>query len=149
MANNRDLRTAALNVEKVQAQYRIQRAEQFPTVSASVTGDLYRLPSMDCIGFSIPQAVTVQEYTVNLGTASWELDLFGRIRSLKSAALERYLATEQTRSATQIALVAAVANSYLALAADRDNLRLAQSDPRCPAGYVRIDPAHTGSGHRL
>ena len=127
LANNRDLRTAALNVEKVQAQYRIQRAQQFPTVSASVTGDLYRLPSMEVYGFSIPQAVTVQEYTVNVGTASWELDLFGRIRSLKSAALERYLATEQTRSATQIALVAAVANSYLGLAADRDNLRLAQS----------------------
>ena len=46
LANNRDLRTAVLNVEKVQAQYRIQRAEQFPTVSASATGDLYRLPNM-------------------------------------------------------------------------------------------------------
>ncbi len=69
---------------------------------------------------------TVSQYTVGLGVASWELDLFGRIRSLKSRALEQYLATEQARSATQISLVAAVANSYLALAADRENLRLAQ-----------------------
>ena len=46
---------------------------------------------------------------------------------MKSQALEQYLATEQARSATQIALVAAVANSYLAMAADRDNLRLAQA----------------------
>ena len=71
-------------------------------------------------------AETVAQITVGLGTASWELDLFGRIRSLKSAALEQYLATEQARSATQISLVAAVANTYLALAADRENLRLAQ-----------------------
>jgi len=126
LANNRDLRTAALNVEKLQAQYRIQRAEQFPTVSASATGDLYRLPNMELDWFTIPQAVTVQQYTVNLGAASWELDLFGRVRSLKSAALERFLATEQARSATQITLVAAVANSYLTLAADRENLHLSQ-----------------------
>jgi multidrug efflux system outer membrane protein len=127
LANNRDLRMAALNVEKVQALYRIQRAEQFPTVSASASGDLYRLPQgMSVAGFSVPQPATMQEYTVNLGVASWEVDLFGRVRSLKSAALERFLASEQARSATQITLVGAVAGSYLALAADRDNLRLAQ-----------------------
>jgi multidrug efflux system outer membrane protein len=57
---------------------------------------------------------------------SWELDLFGRVRSLKSAALEQYLASEQARTATQISLVGAVASSYLTLAADRDNLRLAE-----------------------
>jgi len=69
---------------------------------------------------------TVAQLTVGLGMASWELDLFGRIRSLKSAALEQYLATEQARSAAQISLIAAVANSYLALAADREDLKLAQ-----------------------
>jgi multidrug efflux system outer membrane protein len=126
LENNRDLRKAALNIEKVQALYRIRRSEQFPTVNASATGDLLRVPSMTVAGFSIPQAMTVQEYTVNLGVASWELDLFGRVRSLKRAALENFLATEQTRSATQIALVAAVANGYLTLAGDRENLRLAQ-----------------------
>ncbi|MCL4850616.1 MAG: efflux transporter outer membrane subunit [Bryobacteraceae bacterium] len=127
LANNRDLRIATLNIERVQALYRIQRAEQFPTVSVSAAGDLYRLPkSAGFAGLTVPEAVTVQQYNINLGAASWELDLFGRVRSLKSAALERFLATEQARSATQIALVAAVANSYLALAADRENLRLAQ-----------------------
>jgi multidrug efflux system outer membrane protein len=128
LANNRDLRMATLNVEKVQALYRIQRAQQLPNVGVSGSGDLYRLPEgLTIAGFAVPQAVTVQEYTINLGAASWELDLFGRVRSLKSQALEQYLATEQARSAAQIALVAAVANSYLALAADRDNLRLAQA----------------------
>ncbi len=124
LANNRDLRMAALNIEKVQALYRIQSAQQFPTVSASASGEAYRLPEkMSTTG----QAHTVGNIIVGLGTASWELDLFGRVRGLKSQVLEQYLATEQARSATQIALVAGVANSYLALAADRDNLRLAQA----------------------
>jgi outer membrane protein, multidrug efflux system len=123
LANNRDLRMAALNVERVQALYRIQRAQQFPTVDASASASVYRLPEkMSTTG----QAQTVGQVIVGLGATSWELDLFGRVRSLKSQALEQYLATEQARSATQIALVAVVANSYLALAADRDNLRLAQ-----------------------
>lgn len=123
LANNRDLRVAALNVEKVQALYRIQRAEQFPTLDASFDGELYRVPEqMSTTG----RAYTSEQYRVG-GVASWELDLFGRVRSLKSRALEQYLATEQARSAAQISLVAAVANSYLALAADRENLRLAQT----------------------
>jgi multidrug efflux system outer membrane protein len=122
LANNRDLRIAALNVDKLQALYRIQRAGQFPAVNASGTRDFYRLPKkMSTTG----ESQTVEQH-VNLGSVSWELDFFGRIRSLKSQALEQYLATQQARSATQIALVAAVANSYLALAADRENLRLAQ-----------------------
>jgi multidrug efflux system outer membrane protein len=123
LANNRDLRMAALNIERVQALYRIQRAQQYPTVSASASADVYRLPGdMSSDG----EADTVGQIVAGVGTASWELDLFGRVRSLKSAALEQYLATEQARAAAQIALVGAVANSYLALAADRENLRLAQ-----------------------
>jgi multidrug efflux system outer membrane protein len=123
LANNRDLRVAALNVEKVQAMYRIQRAEQFPTVSASASADYYRLPRSLS---SNDKPSTTGQTTVGVGVASWELDLFGRIRSLKSAALERFLASQQAQSAAQIALVAGVSNTYLALAADRDSLRLAQ-----------------------
>jgi multidrug efflux system outer membrane protein len=123
LANNRDLRMATLSIEKVQALYRIQRAEQYPTIVASASAEGYRVPENLSGG---DHAKTVAQYTVGLGMANWELDLFGRIRSLKSRALEQYLATEQARSAAQISLVAAVANSYLALAADRENLRLAQ-----------------------
>jgi len=123
LANNRDLRVAALTIEKVQALYRIQRAEQYPTIVASASADAYRVPRTLS---GAADNETVAQFTVGLGTASWELDLFGRIRSLKSRALEQYLATEQARSATQISLVAAVAGAYLALAADRENLRLAQ-----------------------
>ncbi len=122
LANSRDLRVAALNIEKVQSLYRIQRAEQYPIIVASATGDAYRVPKT----LSGKDDETVAQYTVGLGAASWELDLFGRIRSLKSSALEQYLATEQARAAAQISLVAAVADTYLALAADRENLKLAQ-----------------------
>jgi len=124
LENNRDLRMAALNVDKVQAWYRIQRAQLYPTLNASATADGYRLPEkMSKNG----AAETVGQLVVGLGTSSWELDLFGRIRSLKSQALEQYLATGEARSAAQISLVAGVAGSYFALAADRESLRLSQA----------------------
>ncbi len=123
LANNRDLRVATLNIERSQALYQIQRAELYPTVVASAGGDAYRVPE-NLSGSD--NAKTVAQYTVGLGTASWELDLFGRVRSLKSRALEQYLATEQAQSAARISLIAAVANTYLALAADREVLKLAQ-----------------------
>ena len=124
LAHNRDLRMAALNIEKVQALYRIQSAEQVPHLNAAAQAEGYRIPANMS---SKDRASTVAQYTIGLTTASWELDLFGRIRSLKSRALEQYLATEEARSATQISLVAAIAQSYLALAADRENLKLAQA----------------------
>lgn len=124
LANNRDFRMAMLNVEKVQALYRIQRAELYPAISVSGEGQRYRVSeNMAESG----QAYTEEQHYVGVGMASWELDFFGRIRSLKSRALEQFFATEQARSAAQISLIAAVANGYLSLAADRENLRLAQT----------------------
>ncbi|HUV06567.1 MAG TPA: efflux transporter outer membrane subunit, partial [Spirochaetia bacterium] len=72
-------------------------------------------------------AMTSERYDVNLGITSWEIDFFGRIRSLKDRALEEYLATQEVRRSAQISLVSAVAQTYLALAADREALRLARS----------------------
>ena len=124
LTNNRDLQMATLNIQRFRALYQIQSAELYPTITAAASVDAYRIPE-NLSGKGHPQTVAI--YTIGLGSASWELDFFGRIRSLKSRALEQYLATEQARSATQISLVAAVAYSYLALAADRENLKLAQS----------------------
>ncbi len=122
--NNRDLRVAALNVERVQALYRIQRAQQYPTIGASAGGEFYRVsPSLA----SNSQPYTYGQYTLSLGATSWEPDFFGLIRSLKSEALEQFLATEQARSASQISLIAEVAASYLGMGADRDSLRLAEA----------------------
>jgi multidrug efflux system outer membrane protein len=122
--NNRDLRLAALNVQMARALYRIQRAELFPSVSAAVTGSKQRVPA-DLSGNN--EAITAEQYSANLGIISWEIDFFGRIRSLKDQALEEYLATEQARRSAQILLVSAVANAYLTLAADRENFKLAES----------------------
>ncbi len=122
LANNRDLRVATLNIEKAAAFYRIQRAELNPTIGVQAVGNKYRIPEK--LGDN-GQASTVSVYSVNLGLASWELDFFGRLRSLSAASLEQYLATEEARRGAQIALVSAVAGTYLALAADGENLRLA------------------------
>jgi len=124
LANNRDLRMATLNIERVENLYRIQRVERYPTVNAAANGQFYRVPGkMSSDG----EAQTVSLYDISLGVTSWELDLFGRIRSLTAAALEQYLASQQAQAATKVSLVGAVANTYLALASDRENLRLAQS----------------------
>ncbi|MCD6304666.1 MAG: efflux transporter outer membrane subunit [Deltaproteobacteria bacterium] len=124
LSNNRNLRLAALNVERARALYGIQRAELFPALNAGGSGSKQRVPAdLSTTGKSI----TMEEYSVNLGIASWELDFFGRIRSLKDRALEEYLATEEARRSAQVALVAEVARAYLTLAADRSNLKLARS----------------------
>ena len=122
--NNRDLRLAALNVERSRALYGIQRAELFPAVNAMGSGSKQRVPAdLSITG----ESMTMELYSVNLGIASWEIDFFGRIRSLKDRALEEYLATEQARRSAQILLVAEVAKVYLTLATDRENLKLARS----------------------
>jgi multidrug efflux system outer membrane protein len=126
LTNNRDLRIAALNVERSRAMYHIQRAELFPTINANGDGSKQRLPA-DLSGANPPKRVTVERYDANLGVASWEIDFFGRIRSFKDRALEEYLATEQARRSAQILLVSSVANAYLTLAADRENLTLAEN----------------------
>ncbi|MDD5761850.1 MAG: efflux transporter outer membrane subunit [bacterium] len=124
LKNNRDLRIAALNVERARALYGIQRAGLFPTVNATGGGSRQHVPADLASG---GKATTSEQYGVNLGIASWEIDFFGRIRNLKDAALQEYLATGEARHGAQILLVSGVANAYLAFAADRENFRLAQS----------------------
>lgn len=124
LKNNRDLRLAALNVERARALYGIQRAEVFPSVNAVGSGSRQRVPAdLSATG----KKMTAEQYNVNLGMSSWEIDFFGRIQSLKDRALEEYLATEQARRSVQILLVSAVANAYLTFAADREHIKLAES----------------------
>jgi outer membrane protein, multidrug efflux system len=125
LRNNRDLRVAALNVERARAVYGIARAELLPAVEATGRGRKERIPSSS-FG-SDGGSLIVERYDVNLGVSSWEIDFFGRIRSLKDAALQEYLATEQARHGAQILLVSGIASAYLTLAADRETLKLAQS----------------------
>jgi outer membrane protein, multidrug efflux system len=117
LANNRDLRVAVLNVERARSLYRIQGSERFPSVSGGL--EMTRTGGDD--------APTMSSYGANVGVAGFELDLFGRVRSLGEAALREYFASEEARRAAQLSLVAEVAGAYLALAADRELVRVARA----------------------
>lgn len=123
LENNRDLRVAALNVESYRALYRVQRAELFPSISADGSGTRQRVPGdLSQAG----KATTSGQYSATLGVSAWELDFFGRLRSLSDQALQQYLATEQAARSTQISLVASVATAYLQWQADMALLKLTQ-----------------------
>lgn len=124
LANNRDLRVAVLNIERSRAQFQVRRAQLFPTVNASASGTVQRVPEI--LSSTGEVVTTSREYVVDLGFSSYELDFFGRVRSLKDQALEQFLATKQARCSAQISLVAEVAGDYLTLAADRESLKLAR-----------------------
>ncbi|MCX8110986.1 MAG: efflux transporter outer membrane subunit [Syntrophorhabdaceae bacterium] len=124
LTNNRDLRIAALNAERAMAYYNIKRAELLPALDATGTGTRQRVPA----DLSSRKVTGVAEqYSVNLGLLSWEIDFFGRIRSLKDAALEEYLATEETHQSARIMIVANTAMAYLIYAADMESLSTAKA----------------------
>jgi multidrug efflux system outer membrane protein len=116
--NNRDLRVSALNVESARAQYRIQRSELLPNLSIGGEGSAQHLPD--------PLFYNRRSYQVGASVSAWELDLWGRLRSLSSEALQKYSALAETRNAAQLSLVAEVANAYLTLRADQELLRLSR-----------------------
>ena len=130
LANNRDLRIAALNVAGAEAQYRVQRSDLFPKLNLTGNGSIQGLPENNSGSGGILSRFTGKNggasrlYTLNAGFTSYELDLFGRLRSLSRQAFEQYLGYDETRRSTQISLVAQVANDYLALLADRELLRI-------------------------
>jgi multidrug efflux system outer membrane protein len=129
LANNRDLRVAALNVEAQRAQYRIQRADLLPTISATASESAQSVaPYLKSASLPIPSVI--RQYTVGVGFTNYELDVFGRIRSLTHQQLEQYFGYEETRRSTQISLVAEVADDYLTLLADQELLRITQETLR-------------------
>lgn len=123
LANNRDLRVAVLNIEKARAQYGVERAALFPTINASTGVSASRTPAdLSTTG----KAVTGRDYSATLGFSAYELDLFGKVRSLKEQALQSFLSNAEARRSSQISLIAEVATSWLTLASDQDRLRLAK-----------------------
>ncbi|AOZ10580.1 RND transporter [Cupriavidus malaysiensis] len=123
LSGNRDLRIAALAVDEARALYRVQRAAQFPEIDANAGLTSQRVsPRLRAPG----QGAQINSFTAGIGFTAYELDFFGRVRSLKHAALEQYMATEDARRSAQITLVAEVADAYLTLLADRELLALSQ-----------------------
>ena len=123
LTQNRDLRVAVGNIERARAQYRIQRAELLPAIGAGLSGSRAHTPAS---ASGTGQAFTSENYTATVGFSAYELDLFGRVRSLNAAALQSFFAADENRRAVQISLVAEVAGNYLTLAADQDLLAIVQ-----------------------
>ena len=124
LANNRDLRLAMLNIETVRARYRIQRADLLPTIAGSAQYSVFDTPA----AFSPTRQRTIaRQYTASLGFSAFELDLFGRIRSLTEQALETYYSVENDARTAQISLMAEVAAVYLQLISDRELLDITRA----------------------
>lgn len=142
LENNRDLRIAVLNIEKARAQYRIQRADLFPAVTVGGSQTASRTPASvsgsTSASSSTSSAVVSRQYSADVGFSSYELDLFGRIRSLTDEALQTFLASTQTQRSTRLSLVAEVAGDWLTLAADRQRLVLARQTLQSQRESLRL-----------
>lgn len=103
LKNNRDLRVALLNVEQARAALGVQQAERLPNIGVGVAASRNSVDS---------------SYSAGLQLSSFELDLFGRVKSLSDAAAARVLASEEGRRAVALSLIAAVVDAELALRAD-------------------------------
>jgi multidrug efflux system outer membrane protein len=140
LENNRNLRIAVLNVSASEAQFRIERGNLFPAISATGSGLAERLPANGALPLggvggsggsstSVPSgsaATTFHFYTAGIGFTNYELDLFGRERSLTTESFEQYLAQSEAQRSTQISLVAEVATDYFTVLADEALVKLTQ-----------------------
>jgi multidrug efflux system outer membrane protein len=135
LENNRDLRITVLRVAEARAAYGIQRADLFPNIGAQAGEDRSLTPGdLSITG----KPLLASQYQVMLGLATWEIDFWGRVQSLKDAALENYLASDAGRRAASIALVAQVANSYLGLREFDERIALARQTIASRAESFRI-----------
>jgi len=153
LANNRDLRVTVLNIAEAHAQYRVQRAALFPHVDAAGAGTNEYLPgavlgaeSGVSTGGGASKSVTLKYYSATLGISNYELDLWGRVRSLSKQALEQYLATEEARRAEQISLISQVATAYVTYAADLARLNLSQETVKADESSLSITQSRFDGG---
>lgn len=142
LANNRNLAAAAANIVAAREQYRIQRAQQFPQLNAAagvtVTGERDSSSDSDSESDDGSGSKVVASYQAGLQVPSFELDLFGRLRSLTHAQLEQYFATEAGARATRLTLVGDVANVWLTHAADSSLLAVAEETAASAEKSVRL-----------
>ncbi|MDN5874898.1 MAG: efflux transporter outer membrane subunit, partial [Sinobacteraceae bacterium] len=125
LENNRDLRVAALKVQKAQAMYRIQRGDLFPSISANAADTIQHVSARARTGFGSGGS-TFRTFTAGIGFASYQLDFFGRIRSLNHKQLQLYLSQIEARKSAQISLVSEIANDYVVYLADLELAKLAK-----------------------
>ena len=144
LENNRDLRVAILNVEAAQAQYRVARAALLPTLDGIASAKRSRTPA-DLSSF---QRSSIGNTGDIVASAAWEIDLFGKNRSLSRAAIDRYLATDEARKAAQISLVAAVADQYLTLLAYDGQLAVTRATVQTATDSLALARAQFNAGNQ-
>ena len=143
LERNRDLRVASLNVALVRAQYRIERAAELPTLVAQGSATSQRIPA----DLSSSGKLThLTSWSVGAAVAGFELDLWGRVRSLSDAALEQYFATDEARRSAQLSLVAEVATQYLANRSLDDQVALARSTLETVEASAQLTRRSTEAG---
>ena len=143
IANNRNLRVSVLNVEEAQAQYRVDRAGLFPTIDG--TGE--EIAQRTSAGLTTSGAgITSHEYSLGAQTVSWELDLFGKIRSQAESAHQTYLSDADTMLSARIALVAQMASEYYTWLADRESLKIAQDTAAADQKSLQLTQLEAANG---
>jgi len=150
IANNQDLRQALANIQSARALYRVQRADIFPAIDASGGATLRHnpdnAPSTGGSGAGVNNGGHTTSYDIQAGTTAWEIDLFGRLRSLSDSAFDQYLASEAAARATRLTLVADIADAWLKLGADRSLLLIAQDTERSAQTSVELTQARLNGG---
>jgi len=147
LANNRDLRIAAANIAAARAQYRIQRAEQFPLINSNNTvGIVDPGTGRTNVGGSPVPGGQRTNYSLGLGVTQFEVDLFGRLAALSQAEQARYFASEAGGYATRLTLVGDVAAAWLQYAADKSLLAIAEQTVANAENSVRLTRARLTGG---
>ncbi|WP_254460032.1 efflux transporter outer membrane subunit [Xanthomonas sacchari] len=143
LQNNRDLRVAMLSIDKARAQYRIQRAAQLPSFDASASMSRGR-SSAASNDDGVSQLSTND--AVQVGLSSWQLDLFGQLRSLNQEALQNWLSSAENQRSVRLSLVAQVAAAWLTVGADQEQLALAQQTLDSQAQTLQLTERQHGVG---
>lgn len=146
IANNQDLRIALANVTIARAQYRVQRAQLLPTIEATAgaSQSQSRSSASGANGGAVRQ--TSRSYDAEVGFSAFEIDLFGRLRSLSHAAQDQYLASEAGVHAARLTLVAEVADAYVTLATDNSLLAVAASTVESAQRSLDLTQARLAGG---
>ena len=135
LAHNRDLRAAVLRVEEARAAFGIQRADRLPAIGAAFDATRARVPGdLNLTG----RPIISDQFQLGAGFSSWELDFWGRVRSLNEAALQNYLATDAARRAVALGVIAQVANAYLGVIEFDQRLALARRTLASREASLRI-----------
>jgi multidrug efflux system outer membrane protein len=141
LQSNQDVRLAVANIESARGLYRVQRAALLPNVTVSGSSG-----AGAGIGGSGSGSGASTQYNVNIGASAFEIDLFGRVRSLSHVALNNYLATQTAARAIRLTLVADIADAYFTFATDQTLLAIARDTAQSAQRSVTLTQARLRGG---